>query len=271
MSMKPEIPASHPRKASLELREKLIRAMEKNVAAKAGLIAHGRGEAFDYLLGETTLPSAERAAEAAAALLLSARKPVVSVNGNVAALCPDEIVALARAASASLEVNLFYHRSERERAIADELRAHGADRVLGVGEAASATVPGLESARTRVDPEGIYGADVVFLALEDGDRTEWLVKMGKKVIAIDLNPFSRTAQFAQVTIVDNLSRALPLVLEKIKALSGRESPALSKIVKSYDNKKALGKAIGRIHKRLRLLARRGVFVEVPGTADAPPG
>ncbi len=265
--MTPEVPATHPRRASLELREKLIAALEANVVAKAGLIAHGRGEAFDYILGEATTSQAERAAEAAAALLLSARKPVISVNGNTAALCPDEITALAKAVPAALEVNLFYHRSERERAIAETLRAHGADKVLGVGEAASATVRGLESARTRVDPEGIYGADVVFLALEDGDRTEWLVKMGKKVIAVDLNPFSRTAQFAQVTIVDNLARALPILTEKIKALAGRDPSALSKIVKSYDNKKALGDAIRLIHRRLKRLARRGTFVEVPGTGD----
>ncbi|MBN2352903.1 MAG: phosphopantothenate/pantothenate synthetase [Spirochaetales bacterium] len=266
--MKPEIPVSHPRRASLELREKLVHALDKNVAAKAGLIAHGRGEAFDYLLGEATSPPAVRAAEAAAALLLSAQKPVISVNGNVAALCPDEIVALSRAVSAPLEVNLFYHRSEREQAIAEELLAHGADRVLGVGDAASATVPGLESARTRVDPEGLYGADVVFLALEDGDRTEWLVKTGKKVIAVDLNPFSRTAQFAHVTIVDNLSRALPLIIARTKALANREASSLSKVVKSYDNKKVLGEAIRLMYRRLKRLARQGVFVEVPHTGDA---
>jgi 4-phosphopantoate--beta-alanine ligase len=266
-SATPDVPASHPRRASLELRERLVHALEKNVVAKAGLIAHGRGEAFDYILGETTTPPAERAAAAAAALLLSARKPVISVNGNTAALCPDEIVDLSRAASAALEVNLFYHRSERERAIAAELRAHGADRVLGVGDAASATVPGLMSARTRVDPEGIYGADVVFLALEDGDRTEWLVKMGKKVIAVDLNPFSRTAQSAQITIVDNLARALPVLLEKIRSLAGRDPAALSRIVKSYDNKRTLGAAIGLIHKRLKRLARQGAYVEFPKTED----
>jgi 4-phosphopantoate--beta-alanine ligase len=33
--------------------------------------------------------------------------------------------------------------------------------------------------------------------------------MGKSVIAIDLNLFSRTAKCAHVTIVDNVTRAIP--------------------------------------------------------------
>jgi 4-phosphopantoate--beta-alanine ligase len=255
-----EVPHSHPRRVSLELRDRLIAGLDKKVVAQAGLFAHGRGEAFDYILGEETTAPALKAITAAAALLLSAKKPVISVNGNAAALCPADVVALARAVPAALEVNLFYHRSEREQAIAEVLRAHGADKVLGIGAAASATVPGL----THVDPDGIYGADVVFLALEDGDRTEWLVKMGKRVIAVDLNPFSRTAQFAGITIVDNLARALPLLVKTVAELSARRDPtALSKLLKSYDNKKVLSEAIGLIHRRLRRLARRGVFLEVP--------
>ena len=38
-----------------------------------------------------------------------------------------------------------------------------------------------------------------------------LVKMGKKLITIDLNPLSRTAQTAHITIVDELTRCLPLL------------------------------------------------------------
>mgnify|MGYP006179153607 CR=1 FL=1 len=37
-----------------------------------------------------------------------------------------------------------------------------------------------EGERRRVDPEGIFIADTVFVPLEDGDRTEALAKMGKK-------------------------------------------------------------------------------------------
>jgi len=49
--MKIEISERHPRAESLRIREKLIEGFETSVVAHAGLIAHGRGEAFDYLLG----------------------------------------------------------------------------------------------------------------------------------------------------------------------------------------------------------------------------
>jgi len=93
----PEIPADHPRYASLMTRHRIEAGVEKGITSQQGLIAQGRGEAFDYLLGERTIPSADRAARAAAATLLLAEQPVISVNGNVAALAPTETVALAEA------------------------------------------------------------------------------------------------------------------------------------------------------------------------------
>lgn len=50
---------------------------------------------------------------------------------------------------------------------------------------------------------------MVLVPLEDGDRTEALRRMGKTVIAIDLNPLSRTSRAANITIVDNVIRAVP--------------------------------------------------------------
>ena len=91
--------------------------------------------------------------------------------------------------------------------IADLLREKGAKEVLG--ENPDASVPGLEHARALATRGGIYDADVVLIPLEDGDRCEALVAMGKKVIAIDLNPLSRTARKATVSIVDNILRAVP--------------------------------------------------------------
>ncbi len=55
------------------------------------------GSAFDYLLGEETIPSADEAERVAAAHLLLADQPVLSINGNVAALVPSEMVDLADA------------------------------------------------------------------------------------------------------------------------------------------------------------------------------
>ena len=70
-----KIPPGHPRAESLQTREKLIEQCGKGVVTPAGLVAHGRGEAFDYLLGEKTTEPALKAIEAAAAALLMAEKP----------------------------------------------------------------------------------------------------------------------------------------------------------------------------------------------------
>lgn len=213
----------------------------RGLVAAEGLIAHGRGEAFDYLIGERTTKTAQRAVRAAAAMLLLSKTPVISVNGNAAALCPKEIVELAKATGAAIEVNLFYRTAERERAIKSELERHGAENVLGVGPRASATIPDLQSERRRVDPDGIYSAKTVFVPLEDGDRTEALVKMGKAVITIDLNPLSRTAKAAHITIVDNITRAMPAIAEAAREIKGSRS--LKKIVDGFDNKKNLRESL----------------------------
>ena len=76
--------------------------------AVEGLLAHGRGEAFDYMLGERTIEAAGKASKAAAAALLLSERPVISVNGNLAALCAADTARLAEVADCKLEVNLFY-------------------------------------------------------------------------------------------------------------------------------------------------------------------
>ena len=42
-----KIPKSHPRYVSLMLREAITDGVEEGLTAPEGLIAHGRGEAFD--------------------------------------------------------------------------------------------------------------------------------------------------------------------------------------------------------------------------------
>jgi len=232
----------------------VVEGVREGYVVLQGLIAHGRGECFDYLIGEATQPFAERAIEAAAAALLTARRPVISINGNVAALVPAEAVALAKAVPALLEVNLFYRTREREEKIAEVLRRHGAEEVLGVGEDAACTIPELFSERRRVSCRGIYMADVVLVPLEDGDRTEALAKMGKTVIAIDLNPLSRTAQAAAITIVDNVTRAVPKLVEVVNKMRSWDRGSLYEILKSYDNKSVLADAVRHIAKRLTELA-----------------
>lgn len=237
------------------MRERITDAFERSVVAAAGLIAHGRGEAFDYLLGEETAAFVESSVTAAACDLVLAERPVVSVNGNVAALCPSELIALSRAAAAPLEINLFYRTDERERAIEKLLLEAGAESVLGVGPDASAVIPELGSERRRVDPRGIAAADVVFVPLEDGDRTEALVAMGKRVITVDLNPLSRTAQRATITIVDNVLRALPNLVREVRRCRELPRNELRDLLNSFDNRANLSSCLSYIADRLRSLAR----------------
>jgi len=252
-----KIPPDHPRAKSLRTREKLVEGYFGGIIAVSGLIAHGRGEAFDYLLGERTSKSALEAIEAAAAALLTAENPVISVNGNTAALVAEEIINLANVTNARIEVNLFHRSRKRELAIKKTLEKAGAREVLGVGKEASARIPELNSERRRVDPRGILAADVVMVPLEDGDRTEALVKMGKKVVAIDLNPLSRTAQKATITIVDNILRAAPKLVLTAKKLKKQDVKKCKEILCKFDNKKSLAESITLIKENLSSMAVKG--------------
>jgi len=244
------VPKDHPRYQSITIREQLVDAVNRKVVAPAGLIAHGRGEAFDYLCGEQTPSPSLQAITAAAACLLRAEHPVLSVNGNFAALCAGDIIRFSRAAEAPIEVNLFYRSPEREQAIEEVLRDAGAEEILGTGDSASGRVPEIGSERRRIDPKGIGRADVVFVPLEDGDRTEGLIAMGKTVITVDLNPLSRTAQKASITIVDNITRTVPLLIEELNRLKSLDSDSLDSIVESFDNRKNLKAVLDYITRRL---------------------
>ena len=248
------IPKNHPRYHSLVTREKLIKHFESGVVARAGLIAHGRGEAFDYLIGEETTEPALRAIKAAACALLLANRPVISVNGNAAALAGEWIIKLADVVNAKIEVNLFYRTKERERAIESLLKSLGAKEVLGVDERFQTTIPELMSERRRVDSRGILIADVVLVPLEDGDRTEALKRMGKTIIAIDLNPLSRTARVASITIVDNIVRAMPKLVEEASRLKQMPRDELRLMLSSYDNNAVLSEALEHMVNRLKKLA-----------------
>ncbi len=235
-----EIPEDHPRRASLVTRHRIEAGVEAGITSKQGLIAQGRGEAFDYLLGERTLPSAAAAERAAAARLLLADHPVISVNGNVAALVPDEVVALAEAVDADLEVNLFNRTEERMAAIATHLRDHGAATVKGL--TGDGEIPGLDHARGTVDADGIGAADVVVVPLEDGDRAAALADMGKTEIVIDLNPGSRSPRTAAIPIVDNVVRAVPNVTSHARDLTDASPDERRGIVESFEPDAALDAA-----------------------------
>ena len=238
------IPKSHPRYESLRTRDKIVEGVKRGVTSVHGLIAHGRGEAFDYLLGEKTNEFAKKAVEGAAAGLLLSKRPVISVNGNAAVLAPKELARLSNLLNAPLEVNIFHPSKLREIKIKNHLIKYGAKNVLLPQK--NAKIKYLESNRKFANPDGILKADAVFVPLEDGDRTEALIKNGKKVIAIDLNPLSRTARNATISIIDNITRAIPLLIKTINQYKKYNKNKLSEIVKNYNNKMALKDAINQI-------------------------
>ncbi|MDP3034256.1 MAG: 4-phosphopantoate--beta-alanine ligase [Methanobacteriaceae archaeon] len=237
------IPKNHPRYHSLVLRDKIVKAHKDGILADSGMIAHGRGEAFDYLIGEKTNAPAKNSIKAAAAALILAKNPVLSVNGNTAALVADEIVELYQVLQAKIEINLFYRTPERVDAIKDVLKKAGASEVLGVNSDNLKYIDSIESPRATASQTGIYGADVVLVPLEDGDRAEILVNSGKKIITIDLNPLSRTAQMSSITIVDNIVRVIPLLKENVLFLKEKDNEYIENILKSFNNKKNLKESL----------------------------
>lgn len=236
-----EIPKDHPRSASLNIRHKLIEGLHKKILTEAGLIAHGRGEAYDYLIGEKTQDFALQGISAAAALIFLSKNPILSINGNTAILCPKEMIEFSKIANTPMEVNLFYRKPGRLEAIATHMNNLGADNLLGLDEEFYDTIEELSSFRRIVDSRGIKRADTVIVPLEDGDRTEALKKNNKKVITIDLNPLSRTAQQADITIVDNVIRVFPKLIEMYSNITD-ESEA-QKILENYDNSLILNQAV----------------------------
>jgi 4-phosphopantoate---beta-alanine ligase len=237
------IPRDHPRYHSLVARERLAKAAREGIVAMEGLTAHGRGEAFDYMLGEKTTESARLAERTAAALLLTARHPVISINGNTAALAAGEIAELQKACGALVEVNLFHRTEERVRLIEGVLTRAGAEVFTGPAER---LLP-LSHDRAWCRRDGMYAADIILVPLEDGDRCEALMKMGKTVIAIDLNPLSRTARNASLTIVDELTRAIPGITHACRELDREECVRL---VSDLDNHYLLAEAISEMTTRL---------------------
>jgi len=237
------IPPGHPRYRSLVARELLAEGVRQGIVSFEGLAAHGRGEAFDYFLGERTTESALLAERTAAAMLLAARHPVISVNGNTAALAAPEIALLQKACRAIVEVNLFHRTEKRVNLIEEHLRQAGVDVFSGTAER---LLP-LVHDRAWCRREGMFSADVVMVPLEDGDRCGAFVGMGKTVIAIDLNPLSRTARTATLTIVDELTRALPNITQACRDHSPGERGHL---ITALDNNYLLSEAIREMTQRL---------------------
>lgn len=220
-----EIRKSHPRYESLKKRERLLEFYDRGIVTISGLFSQGRGEAFDYLIGERSQDFAIEAEKAALEKILRSKRAVVSVNGNTAALAGEEIVKFSKKHGIAVEANIFYWSRERVERIVSHFKELGLE-ILGLNQ--EARIPGLEGDRGRCERDGIFSADTVVIPLEDGDRAEALKKMGKFVIAIDLNPLSRTARFGDITIVDEVGR----VFSNFTAFEERD---YSGTLSSFDN------------------------------------
>ena len=202
---------SHPRYRSLLMRHRLEIAAKKGMLADSALIAHGRGEAYDYLIGEQTIESADFATKVALRCLKEAKHPVLSLNGNVVALAGDEMLQLAHLLDCPVEVNIFYRTPERMTALLSDLDERNKRLGLGVeilGANPDAEIPGLKGPRAKCESKGILQSDVLLVPLEDGDRCQALAAMGKTVIVIDLNPLSRSSQTGTITIVNEVTRCI---------------------------------------------------------------
>jgi 4-phosphopantoate---beta-alanine ligase len=243
-----KIPQTHPRASSLIIREKLVDGFRNGIVVPQGLIAHGRGEAFDYLLGEKTTKYAYEAEKAAVCLLLLSNNSIISVNGNTTVLCAKDLVTLSNVTKSGIEVNLFHKSRARTNAIASILRKEDAFDVLGLDNKSKTVIKRVSSNRKYVDKDGIMNSDTIFLALEDGDRTESLVRMGKKVISVDLNPLSRTAIASHITIIDNIVRAIPNMVKISEQLVKKDKSYLLQQIKNFDNKENMHKSLVTIKK-----------------------
>lgn len=214
------------------VREHLAEMVEQGLVTPTGLISHGRGEAFDYLMGEHTIAPALEAERAAAAFLLKAKRPVVCVNGNSIALDPKGLIGLAKAVPAKMEVNIFHRTEERMKQLVDYMVSQGADGILGLNP--DERIPNLTSDRALCTKEGIFDSDVIVVPIEDGDRAEALIAMGKTVISIDLNPLSRTSKVASVPISDEITRAVENITKFVEELRG-DDKQIEEIISNYSS------------------------------------
>lgn len=234
---------SHPRYQSLLLRHRLEEAEKLGMLAGSAMIAHGRGEAYDYLLGEQTIPSAHEATLHALKALSNAERPVISLNGNAVALAGEQLLVLAQQLNCPVEINIFYRTPERMSALLGRLESIKKERSIDVeilGAEPNARIPGLKGPRAKCTKEGIIDSDTILVPLEDGDRCEALVAMGKTVIVIDLNPLSRSAKMGTVTIVDELTRVVENMLSQFDSIK------MSKTSNTYDNDETLRDALQHI-------------------------
>ena len=182
---------------------------------------------------------------AVAALLLS-NNPVISVNGNATALACDEIIELAEIVNAKIEINLFYRTDDRVKIITQLYKDHGYEAILGTLDDDIEYLNEIKNSRASASKTGIYSADTVLIPLEDGDRAEILKESGKNIITIDLNPLSRTSKMSDVSIMDNIVRAIPFMAKIAEDLKTQDKQMLKEMIYDFDNEENLKESLEQI-------------------------
>ena len=238
---------SHPRYESLRLREKITKASKQGYLADSAMIAHGRGEAFDYLIGEKTTYPAKRAMYVAVSALLLSENPVISVNGNTTALVCEDIIKLAESVNAKIEINLYYRTDERVKIISQMYKDYGYDDILGTIDDDIEYLTKIKNERASASKNGILNADTILIPLEDGDRAEILKESGKKIITIDLNPLSRTSKMSDISIMDNIVRAIPFMIKIAEDLKTQDEEVLKEMISEFDNEENLKESLEEIN------------------------
>ncbi len=109
-----EISKDHPRYRSLVTREHMAEMVREGIVAPTGLIAHGRGEAFDYLMGERTTTEARGAERAAVALVAGGEEAGHHRQRERRCVWPPKAWRTwPGLTSSKVEVNLFHRSEER--------------------------------------------------------------------------------------------------------------------------------------------------------------
>ena len=125
------------------------------------------------------------------------------------------------------------------RLITKLFKDHGYKDILGSLDDDIEYLNEIKNNRSSASKTGIYTADTILIPLEDGDRAEILKKSGKNIITIDLNPLSRTSKMSDVSIMDNIVRAIPFMTKIAEDLKAQDKKFLMDIVNEFDNEENL--------------------------------
>lgn len=225
---------------------------------KVGLIVYGCGEVFDYLIGERMIELVERVMRVVVVKFFLVEYLVILVNGNVVVFVLKEMIELVKVFNVKFEINFFYCMEERVRIIVEEFRKYDLEiEIFGIN--LMKRIFGFEYECGKVDENGIWKVDVVFVLFEDGDRMEVFVRMGKFVVIVDLNFFLWSVRMVDIMIVDNIVRVYLRMVEFVREMKDYSREEFFKIVGEYDNGKIFSDVLFYIRDRLMRLVEEGIW------------